>query len=179
MKREIKEWAVERVRFSDVAPMPDNERHIEKRNMEGLRACIEKFGLVELPVFNRSTGHLIAGHQRFYTLKEMGRTESDMIVVELSDEDEVAANLALNNPHIQGEWTEGASNLLQSLEADDISLYHALNMDALQRDVNGLMPKIPDVSLDAEVPMPDPEWDTRCPCCGNKWLIRAEDVVVE
>jgi hypothetical protein len=179
MKDTIKNWKVETVKLADVVPMPDNERYIEQRNLEGLKRCIQRFGLVELPVWNRTTGHIIAGHQRFYSLKEMDVDEVDMIVVDLTEEDEMAANLTMNNPHIQGNWTENTSDLLRDIENSDKELYQALNMDILQKEVDKLMPKVPDIMPDANFSLPEPDWNTQCPCCRHKWLIGAKDVVIE
>lgn len=179
MKDTIKNWDVQTVKLSNVIPMPDNERYIEQRNLDGLKRCIQRFGLVELPVWNKVTGHIIAGHQRFYTLKEMGVEEVEMIVVELSEEDEMAANLTMNNPHIQGDWTENTSDLLREIENDDKDLYQSLNMDLLQKEVDKLLPKMPDIEPSSDLKLPEPDWNTQCPCCKHKWLIGAKDVVIE
>ena len=179
MKDNIKNWNVQVVKLSDVIPMPDNERYIEQRNLEGLKRCIQRFGLVELPVYNKITSHIIAGHQRFYTLKEMCVEEVEMIVVELSEEDEMAANLTMNNPYIQGEWTENTSDLLREIESDDKDLYQALNMDILQKEVDKLIPKVPDIEPSNDLNLPEPDWNTQCPCCKHKWLIGSKDVIIE
>lgn len=178
MSKQIKEWQVESVSVDDVIPMPENERFIDTKNFEGLRHSIKRFGLVELPIWNKTTKHLIGGHQRFYSLKEMGIEAIDMIVVEMSQEDELAANLTMNNPAIQGTWTENTSDLLHAIEASDKGLYQDLNMDILQKEVDKLLPKIPPMEP-TPIDLPNPEFDTTCPCCGHKWMIQAKDVSVE
>lgn len=174
----IKTWGVESIPVEDVMPMPDNERYIDPKNMEGLKNSIRRFGLVELPIFNRTTGHLVGGHQRFYSMKEMGAEKIDMMVVEMSEEDELAANLTMNNPEIQGEFTESASELLHALQSQDQDLYKALNMDILQKEVDKLVPKVPNLPPQ-DIPLPDIKWDTQCPCCGHQWIIGAADMTIE
>jgi len=179
MKDNIKQWNVETVKLEDVIPMPENERYIEQRNLEGLKRCIQRFGLVELPIWNKTTKHLIGGHQRFFSLKEMNVEEVDMIVVELSEEDEVAANLTMNNPHIQGNWTESTADLLHEIESNDRELYNSLNMDVLQKEVDKLIPKVPDIEPSNNLILPDPDWNMQCPCCKNKWIVGAKDIKIE
>lgn len=176
--KKIKEWQVESVDVSEVVPMPDNERFIDQKNFEGLRHSIKRFGLVELPVYNKTTKHLVGGHQRFYSLKEMGVEKVDMIIVEMSEEDELAANLTMNNPAIQGTWSENTGDLLQSLEANDKDLFQSLNMDILQKEIEKMTPKIPQIEP-ATFDLPPVDFDTSCPCCGHKWLIQAKDWTIE
>jgi len=178
MGKGIKEWKVESIKVDDVILMPDNERFIDQENFEGLRQSIKRFGLVELPIWNFITKHLIGGHQRFKALKEMGAENIEVIVVELSEEEELAANLTMNNPAIQGTWTENTSELLHSIEASDKELYKSLNMDVLQKEVDKLLPKIPQIEP-LPLQLPNPEFDTTCPCCGHKWLIQAKDISIE
>lgn len=71
---------------------------------EKLRRSIGEFGLVEPLVWNRRTGNLVGGHQRFKVLLEEGITHAEVSVVDLPPERERALNLALNR--ISGEWDE-------------------------------------------------------------------------
>lgn len=43
-----------------------------------------EFDLVEPLVWNKRTGNLVGGHQRLKILKEQGRTEVEVSVVDLS-----------------------------------------------------------------------------------------------
>lgn len=176
---EIKTWGTEVINVQDVIPMPENERFIDKKNFQGLRNSIQRFGLVELPIWNRTTKHLVGGHQRFYSLKETGIETIEVIVVELSPEDELAANLTMNNPCIQGEWSESTSELLHCIESQDQDLYKSLNMDILQKEVDKLLPKMPNIDPESNFQLPQPDFDTVCPCCGEKWTIGVKDLSVE
>ena len=55
--------------LSELTPAPYNPRAISTAELEGLRASLDKFGLVEPVVWNRRTGHVVAGHQRIKALE--------------------------------------------------------------------------------------------------------------
>jgi len=79
-----------------------------------LRRSLETFGYVEPIVWNRQTGHLVGGHQRFKVLQEQGQAEITVSVVDLSLAQEKALNVALNK--IQGDWDESKlATLLEDL----------------------------------------------------------------
>lgn len=71
---------------------------------EKLRRSMGEFGLVEPLVWNRRTGHLVGGHQRFKVLLEEGAKHAEVSVVNLPPGKEKALNLALNK--ISGGWDE-------------------------------------------------------------------------
>ncbi|MCK9154549.1 MAG: ParB N-terminal domain-containing protein [Paludibacteraceae bacterium] len=178
MDKEIKEWNVESICVDEVIPMPNNERFIEGKNMEGLKRSIRRFGLVELPIYNRRTKHLIGGHQRFYSMKEMGADAIDMLVVDMDEEEELAANLTMNNPEIQGDFTAGTIDLLNELEIKDKDMFQSLNMDVLKKEVEKLVPKVP-IIPPADLSLPNPDFDSVCPCCGYKWTVGMKNISIE
>jgi ParB-like chromosome segregation protein Spo0J len=67
-----------------------------------LKKSLTEFDCVEPLVWNEGTGNLVGGHQRLKVLKDLGRTEVEVSVVQLDDAKEKALNLALNK--ISGEW---------------------------------------------------------------------------
>lgn len=71
---------------------------------EKLKRSIKKYNYVDPIVWNERTGRIVGGHQRFWALVDLGYTEIEVSVVNLSPEDEKALNIALNS--IQGEWDE-------------------------------------------------------------------------
>lgn len=82
-----------------------------------LARSLDKFGCVEPVVWNERTGNVVGGHQRLKILLAAGETELDVSVVNLSEADEKALNIALNK--IAGEWdTAALTELLQELSAD-------------------------------------------------------------
>lgn len=83
---------------------PYNPRKITERARAGLSASLAKFGLVDPPIWNERTKHIVGGHQRLEILRERGVEEVDVVVVDLDERDEKALNVALNSPAIAGEW---------------------------------------------------------------------------
>lgn len=119
---------------------------------EKLKKSLQNFGFVETPVFNKQTGRLVGGHQRVRVAKDLGYTEIQVSIVDLTEEKEKALNVALNK--ISGSWDdEKLAELLSSLEDDMIDLT-GFDTDELL----ALMPESEDnvdeddLDLDAEVP---------------------------
>ena len=69
---------------------------------EKLKRSLEQFGYVEPVIWNKTTGRVVGGHQRLKVLMDLGYTDVDCVVVELTEENEKALNIALNK--ISGEW---------------------------------------------------------------------------
>lgn len=108
---------IESIPVSKVNPAPYNPRlDLQPGDPEyqKLKRSIDEFGLVEPLVWNRRTGNLVGGHQRFKILRERGVDRVDVSVVDLSPEREKALNLALNK--IAGAWDPGKlADLLNEL----------------------------------------------------------------
>jgi hypothetical protein len=68
-----------------------------------LEKSIDTFGFIVLPVVNKRTKRIIAGHMRIRVLREKGITEVEAVVVDLDETMEKAANLALNRIG-EGNW---------------------------------------------------------------------------
>ena len=83
---------------------------------ESLKRRIETFGYVD-PIIVNADGTVIGGHQRLFVLRDLGYTDADVAVVDLSKNDEKALNIALNK--ISGEWDmEKLSELLYELDVE-------------------------------------------------------------
>ncbi len=63
---------------------------------EKLKRSIETFGYVEPVIWNKKTGNIVGGHQRFKVLKQEGAKEIECVVVDISSDKEKALNVALN-----------------------------------------------------------------------------------
>jgi ParB-like chromosome segregation protein Spo0J len=90
---------------------------------EKLKRSMQEFGYVEPIVWNKRTGNIVGGHQRYKVLLDMGMSEVDCVVVDLDETKEKALNLALNK--IQGDWDENKlAELMAELDASafDVSL---------------------------------------------------------
>lgn len=87
---------------------------------ESLKRSIETFGYVD-PVIINADGTVIGGHQRLFVLRDLGYSEADVAVVDLSKADEKALNIALNK--ISGEWDEEKlAAIFAELDAEDYDL---------------------------------------------------------
>jgi Predicted transcriptional regulators len=90
--------------MSDLIPSQYNPRKITAEALDGLSFSIEKFGYLQPIVWNRRSGRIVGGHQRYEILNREGVVETDVVPVDLDDEYEKALNITLNNEKIQGEW---------------------------------------------------------------------------
>lgn len=119
-----------------------NPRKISDESKAGLRASIKRFGDLSGIVFNKRTGELVAGHQRVEQIRaEYGDRPIEPIdyneftgqlygiridaehyfpvrVVDWTQAKQRAANVAANNPKIQGKFTSDLSAYLLSVEAE-------------------------------------------------------------
>ena len=170
----VMKWKIKKIKLADVKMRPDNPRIISEKALNGLKNSISRFGYIEPIVWNKRTGNIVGGHQRYYLLAKAGVVEASMVVIDMSAEEELAANLTLNNPEIEGHFTENTSDLLHQVETSNSELFNSLNMDALLSSLEN----IPQIIGDKKPPVVAPETDTSCPCCGHKWKIEAKDVVL-
>ena len=125
-----------RVPIDQLVPAPYNPRVNLKpgdSDYEKLRRSMDEFGCVEPIVWNKRSGHVVSGHQRFKVLQGSGAAEVECVVVDLDDDRERALNVAMNK--ISGAWDEDKlRELLAQLNADfdaTITGFDAEEMQAL------------------------------------------------
>jgi DNA modification methylase len=159
---------LESMRLVDLAPAPYNPRTITPEALGGLGTSIRRFGLVQPVIWNRTTGHVVGGHQRVKALLEQGVAETDVVVVELPEAEEKALNLALNSQAIGGEWTPDALALIDEVAASLPELAGALLMGDLRDAVEDLLPREHRPVTEDEVPEP-PAVATTQP--GDLWIL--------
>lgn len=118
---------IQTIPVSQINPAPYNPRQDLKPGdveYEKLNKSMNEFGYVEPLVWNKRTGHLAGGHQRFKILIAQGTQEIEVSVVDFPLEKEKALNLALNK--IRGDWDEDKlAQLISDLNATpdfDVSL---------------------------------------------------------
>lgn len=88
---------------------------------EKLKKSILEFDYIEPIIWNQRTGQVVGGHQRLKILKELGRQEVEVSVVDLPEDKEKALNIALNK--ISGEWDlPKLQELLAELEQCDFDI---------------------------------------------------------
>ncbi len=93
---------LERKQMSELNAAPYNPRQITDKQMERLKNSVTEFSLVEPIVWNRQTGHIVGGHQRYKVLQSLGVQNTQVVVVDIPLSKEKALNLALNRIH--GDW---------------------------------------------------------------------------
>ena len=98
---------IQQIDVSELHPAPYNPRKPLRPGSPGFRRLersLREFDLVQPLVWNKTTGHLVSGHQRLDILKAKGVTRVEVVVVEMSLAKEKALNVALNNSLIGSEW---------------------------------------------------------------------------
>jgi len=110
---------LETLKLADLKPAAYNPRKALQPGdveYEKLAASIESNGYIEPIVVNEDLT-IISGHQRRTVMMDLGRTEAEVIIVNIPDKNqEIAANIALNK--IDGVWdNDKLMGLLIDLEA--------------------------------------------------------------
>lgn len=110
------------MKLKDIRPAAYNPRVTLKpgdKDYEALKNSLERFGVAEPLIVNKTTGNLVAGHQRLNVLKASGATEVEVVLVEMDEDKEKLLNIALNK--IDGEWDyKKLEAMFEEIEAEDI-----------------------------------------------------------
>ena len=115
---------VEKVAISKLNPAKYNPRKNLKpgdTEYEKLKRSMAEFGYVEPIIWNKRTGNIVGGHQRYKILHDMEYKEAECVIVDLDDNREKALNVALNK--ISGEFNIPLlTDLLKDLSANDFDV---------------------------------------------------------
>ena len=153
-----------RLPLSQLRPADYNPRTISPEALGRLTKSLAELGNLSPITFNVRTGTVVGGHQRLKCLAAMGSEEIDVWCVDLSPEQEKAANLTLNVS--TGEWDDARlAEILRELQAVEVDM-----------DLTGFAPaQIADLLSDPTPPEDFQEVDEsipvehRCPKCGYAW----------
>ncbi|MBN1125271.1 MAG: DNA modification methylase [Sedimentisphaerales bacterium] len=160
-------------RLDELNPAVYNPRIITDEAMTGLRHSLAKYGCVEPIVVNVRDGQrtIVGGHQRHKALLELHGAEAKVtcVAVDLDSAEEKLLNLALNNPHIQGDFIEDLDTYLDSLliELPDDKDYLDLQIDKLRSEMDAPPEKTGCIE-DDDIPEPPKEAITRH---GDLWIL--------
>lgn len=122
---------VREVPFSALKPAPYNPRAIDAASLAALSQSLDRFGLVEPIVWNERTGNVVGGHQRRIVLAKKKPEKVTVVVVDLDETEEKALNVALNSPHLAGQFTDDLQGLLDEIQGADSALFESLRLDEL------------------------------------------------
>jgi site-specific DNA-methyltransferase (adenine-specific) len=118
--------------LKDLIPAPYNPRKISDEQMSGLQKSLDRWGLVQEIVVNKRTNHIVGGHQRASALKVNGEKKAAVVWVDIDEDEERALNVALNSPHISGEFDfEKLPPLLDEIELKLPEVFDDLRFDLL------------------------------------------------
>lgn len=182
---------VRRMKLTKLNPAPYNPRVIREDAFEGLSGSIDRFGLLSLIIWNERTGNIVGGHQRYKKLVKDGETETDVVVVDLDHDAEVALNIALNSPHIRGDFTKDVVALLEKAEVQIGSAFNEVGLSDLHNYIKRLKfdgdegPGEGSGEGSGEGGDGDPPPDDgdsaviSCPRCGSLWRMADEKVVFD
>ena len=130
-------FPVEVIELDRLIPAPYNPRKITDKALEGLAASLRRFGVVEPIIWNKQTGYVVGGHQRLKVLKKEGLKAAQVIVVDLSPEDEIELNVTLNNQKTMGAFAnEDLAGLLMQIEQRNPDYYVAGLLADLFKTIN-------------------------------------------
>jgi len=149
-------YTIESRKRSEIQNAPYNPRTITESAFKKLKAKIKdkRFGLLQPLIINNVTGNMVGGHQRLSVLDDLHKGEDydlTVAVVELSEKDEVEANIFLNNQSAMGQWDNDLLSGLQeqwnfNLEVD--LGFDKLDIDMMFADVGGLSKTMEQIEVD-------------------------------
>ena len=122
-------FVMERKKLTEMTPAEYNPREIRAEALTGLGGSIEKFGVIVPIVWNKRSGKIVGGHQRYKVLQEKGVEETDVVVVDLDDNEEVALNITLNNPATRGTFTKSVVRLLEQSKQTMADEFQKIGLD--------------------------------------------------
>ena len=134
-KKTATDMQVTLVKVEDIKKAEYNPRAISTSAMNGLKASIKKFGFTAPLVINTRSSNLVSGHQRLEAATQLGFTEVPVIYVDLSDKEEKALNITLNNSSITGYFTDDLQAILAEIKEEFALEFEDLRLDSLEIDL--------------------------------------------
>ncbi len=111
-----------------------NPREITPEAFQALRESIRQFGLVDPLIRNSNTGTLIGGHQRLKAAKLEGLKKAPVYDIAVTEIEEKALNVVLNNSKIGGYYNDSLRGLLEEIQKEAPEI----NLDALMLSLKDL-----------------------------------------
>lgn len=129
------------VKVKDLVPNPKNPRMDLRPGMpmyDKLKNSIGRFGYIDPIIWNRRTGMIVSGHQRFQVMKDIAEEngepfdEIDVMEVDMPENKQDSFMVAVNK--ITGFWDmEKLASLFRELEEEDLKYtgYDSIEIDSL------------------------------------------------
>lgn len=135
----MKKINIQEMSINDITPADYNPRIDLNENddeYKKIKNSIEEFGYVDPIIWNKRTGNIVGGHQRYTVLKDLGYDKVDVSVVDMNEQDEMALNVALNK--VEGEWDRNKlKDVIEQLEEDRLMFtgFDEDEIDSLMNDI--------------------------------------------
>lgn len=136
----MKKLQIQEMNINDITPADYNPRIDLNENddeYKKIKNSIQEFGYVDPIIWNKRTGNIVGGHQRYTVLKDLGHEKVDVSVVDMSEQDEMALNIALNK--VEGDWDKDKlKEVIADLEQDKLMFtgFDDDEIDSLINDVD-------------------------------------------
>ena len=147
-------------KISDISGAKYNPRKISDEAMGRLTKSLAEFGNIQPITWNARTGNVVGGHQRLKVYKAMGKTEVDVWAVDLDEQKEKAANIALNK--LSGEFDMPMlKDILEEIDTGDLDMeITGFGMDEIALMMEDAHPEVtedevPEVPVDAVTKLGD------------------------
>jgi 16S rRNA G966 N2-methylase RsmD len=137
----------------EISPSKYNPRTISDESMGRLTKSLAEFGNIQPITWNARTGNVVGGHQRLKVYQAMGKTEVEVWAVDLSEQKEKAANIALNK--LSGEFDMPMlKDILEEIDTGDLDMeVTGFAMDEIAEMMESVHPieedEVPEVPVDA------------------------------
>jgi DNA modification methylase len=167
-------------KINEISSAKYNPRKITDEAMGRLTKSLAEFGNIQPITWNVRTGNVVGGHQRLKVYKAMGKTEVDVWAVDLDEQKEKAANIALNK--LSGEFDMPMlKDILEEIDTGDLDMeITGFGMDEIALMMEDAHPEVtedevPEVPVDA-ITKPGDLWilGEHRVLCGDS--TKAEDV---
>ena len=129
-------FVMEDIAIKELKPHPKNPRKIASEAKKRLRDGLDKFGLVQPIIFNKRTGYIVGGHQRYSLISEKMQPDDKLQVAVIDVDEKAEAELIvfLNNTSSQGYWDEFA--LLDLVNTQQLE-FDALGFNVTEKEYYG------------------------------------------
>jgi 3'-phosphoadenosine 5'-phosphosulfate sulfotransferase (PAPS reductase)/FAD synthetase len=117
-----------------------NPRTITDEAFAGLKESLRRYGWKAPIVWNRRTGNIVWGHQRYRAAQELGWTHAPVHEVDLSDEEEIRLNIVGNSQELSGAFDGKEQDLLKRLREWDPEGHDSLRLGDLEIEVGAAFP---------------------------------------